>query len=608
MNQCLSAALEYSEAGLSVIPANPDKRPALRTWAPYQKAIADQGTIKAMFGNGTKYLGTIAGKVSGGLEILDFDCKGEAFDPWCQLVKEGRPDLFERLVLEGSPSGGSHDFYRCLEIAIPGNTKLAFKKIRVPGPGKHEYKGKEHEAIKVNGQWFIKPELIETRGEGGYCIVNPSEGYTLKQGDLRNIPVITAEERDFLIGAARSFNEWVEERDVERGHTPEDQQTRSTAGKLPGRDFDERGDVRALLTAHGWVKTHDAPVERYRRPGKNRGHHATLLDGKIFYCWTSNAPPFEPQKAYSPFAVYAFLEHGGDFKEAAKALKHQGYGDDRAYPKVDAQESMERACIEQVVFRLHDRIELNKAEEKIGERTGFRFIDDSIYGLVKTFLYIIGAYTSVGKTALMVQLIVNCLKYNPKIKIAVFSTEMSAEHIVLRFVANQTAISSLRIYRGRFDHKTRQTILEAFNYFLNKNIWLWDDVYTFRGMYDRCKALDGLDAVFVDFLQNMQGEGGIYERMSILPVELQKMAKGLNTSIVAMSQVSNEAAKGSQGIIGYKGAGEIAAACDFGLWLERSKQDKRNLECFIRKNRHGPTGNAVLRYSDNYTRLEETEG
>lgn len=607
MNQCLSAAIEYSQAGLSVIPANGDKRPALRTWTPYQQAIADQATIKAMFGNGAKYLGIIGGKVSGGLEMLDFDCGGEAFVPWCQLVKEERPGLFERLVLEGSPSGGSHCLIRCQNKAIPGNTKLALKKIEVAGPGKQEYKGKEHEAIKINGQWFIKPELIETRGEGGYCIVNPSEGYTAKQGDLRNIPVITAEERNFLISTARSFNEWIEERDIERGHSPEDQQTRSTAGKLPGQDFDERGDVRALLTAHGWVKTHDAPIERYRRPGKDKGHHATLLDGRIFYCWTSNAPPFESQKAYSPFAVYALLEHSGDFKEAAKALRAQGYGDRQDTPKIDTEKAIERACVEQVVFRLHDRIELNKAQEKIGERTGFRFIDDSIYGLVKTFLYIVGAYTSVGKTALMVQLIVNCLKYNPNIKIAVFSTEMSAEHIMLRLVANRTAISALKIYRGRFDKQTHETILGAFKYFINKNIWLCDDVYTFKGIHDTCKALEDPDVIFVDFLQNMQGEGKIYERMSTLPVQLQQTAKELNTAIVAMSQVSNEAAKGNQNIIGYKGAGEIAAACDFGLWLERSRQDKQALDCFIRKNRHGPTGNAELRYSDNYTRLEEIE-
>lgn len=607
MNRYLSAAIEYSQAGLSVIPANADKRPELKTWAPYQKAIAGQATIKTMFANGTKYLGLIGGKVSGGLEMPDFDCGGEAFEPWCKLVEEESPDLFERLVLEGSPSGGSHGFYRCPEIVIPGNTKLAFKKIPVKGPGKHEYKGKEHEAIKVNGQWFIKPELIETRGEGGYCIVNPSEGYRAKQGDLRNIPVITAEERDFLINTARSFNEWVEERTVERGHTSEYQQPKDRNAKLPGQDFDERGDIRTLLTAHGWDKTHDTPVERYRRPGKDKGHHATLLDGRIFYCWTSNAPPFEPQKAYSPFAVYTLLEHGGDFKEAAKALKQQGYGDRQDTPKIDTEKAIERACVEQVLFRLHDRIELNRAQEKIGERTGFRFIDDSVYGLVKTFLYIVGAYTSVGKTALMVQLIVNCLKYNPNIKIAVFSTEMSAEHIMLRLVANRTSRPAMMIFRGRFDQEAHEVVLGAFSHFQHKSIWLLDDIYTFQGINDTCKALGDLDVVFVDYLQNMQGEGSIYERMSILPVQLQKMAKELNTAIVAMSQVSNEAARGNQNIIGYKGAGEIAAACDFGLWLERSKQDKQTLDCFIRKNRHGPTGNAALKYSDNYTRLTETE-
>jgi replicative DNA helicase len=72
-----------------------------------------------------------------------------------------------------------------------------------------------------------------------------------------------------------------------------------------------------------------------------------------------------------------------------------------------------------------------------------------------------------------------------------------------------------------------------------------------------------------------------------------------------MSQVSNEAARGDPRIIGFKGAGEIAAAADLGLWLERDRDNESLLQCYIRKNRHGPTGKASLKYTDNFTRLEE---
>ena len=40
-----------------------------------------------------------------------------------------------------------------------------------------------------------------------------------------------------------------------------------------------------------------------------------------------NWRPFEDGETYSPFAIYATLEHAGDYSAAAKALAAQGYGD-----------------------------------------------------------------------------------------------------------------------------------------------------------------------------------------------------------------------------------------------------------------------------------------
>jgi hypothetical protein len=46
----------------------------------------------------------------------------------------------------------------------------------------------------------------------------------------------------------------------------------------------------------------------------------------VFYAFSSNAAPFEANRAYSPFAVYALLEHAGDFQAAATELRRSGYG------------------------------------------------------------------------------------------------------------------------------------------------------------------------------------------------------------------------------------------------------------------------------------------
>jgi hypothetical protein len=106
----------------------------------------------------------------------------------------------------------------------------------------------------------------------------------------------------------------------------------------PGDDFNRRGDVRALLRNAGWVRLTDRRGadgnEYWRRPGKDsreRGWSATLKEcpeGWVFYVFSSNAAPFEPQTGYLPFAVYALLEHGGDFEQAARCLRTMGFGGD----------------------------------------------------------------------------------------------------------------------------------------------------------------------------------------------------------------------------------------------------------------------------------------
>ena len=59
--------------------------------------------------------------------------------------------------------------------------------------------------IEETGQ--KKKVLIETRAEGGYFLIEPSNGYNILKGDLMDIPVLTSQEQDVLIESARSLNQ-----------------------------------------------------------------------------------------------------------------------------------------------------------------------------------------------------------------------------------------------------------------------------------------------------------------------------------------------------------------------------------------------------------------
>jgi hypothetical protein len=347
----------YAAFGLSVIPVRADgSKASVGSWKEFQSRIATDCEIESMF-RGECGLAIVCGSVSGNLEVLDFDSP-EHFEFWRELAEEIAPELLERLVTVQSPSGGKHLYYRCDKAE--GNQKLA--QAREQGEGG-------------------KPKLetlIETRGEGGYIIAPPSPAachpdnkpYLLLNGDFTDVPQITSAERDILLDCARSFNQDFAE--VE----PPGVGTSVVGSNRPGDEFNasfglpEWGD---LLSRHGWKKkAKHGGVEYWQRDGKNgKGISATLnfKGGNVLYVFSSNAYPFRANTAYNPFAAYAFLEHGGDFSTAAKALIAQGYGE-VAFNDVDARREARSAAPKASVIKKDELVRLAEGIELFCEPDG----------------------------------------------------------------------------------------------------------------------------------------------------------------------------------------------------------------------------------------------
>src|SRR5688500_4470365 len=86
------------------------------------------------------------------------------------------------MPVERTPSGGMHLYCRCENPE--GNLKLA----RQPDP--------EGKLMTV----------VETRGEGGFIVCAPTPGYFLIQGLIIQAPLLTADERDRVLAAARTLD------------------------------------------------------------------------------------------------------------------------------------------------------------------------------------------------------------------------------------------------------------------------------------------------------------------------------------------------------------------------------------------------------------------
>lgn len=335
-------ATSYLNAGLSVLPAHRiAKRPAVNAWKVYQTRLPALPEINAWFGNPQEGVCVIAGAVSGNLEMIDFDFAGEFFGPWQDKVKTAMPGLIDKLVIETTQSGGWHVVYRSQD-PVDSSMKLAQRRIPVKAENMYLTAGKE--TVRLCGKEYavrsdpsgkyVIGTFIETRGEGGLFLCAPTEGYVITQGSFLEIPVLTSKERDIVLMAAWELNEYHAQAEPIQAVQLEVSKNNTLR---PGDDYDQRGDVRSLLQSHGWQYACRNEVnELWRRPGKKNCWSASLrISDRRFYIFSSNGHPFESNQDYRPFAVYATLEHNGDFSKAAKALAEQGYGEKLQLPAED---------------------------------------------------------------------------------------------------------------------------------------------------------------------------------------------------------------------------------------------------------------------------------
>ena len=313
MSNIKDKAKEYLKYNLSILPTNEDKRPAVKTWLPYQKERIKEEDIEALF-NTAKGIGIITGAISGSLEVIDVDTKyditGYLWDELKALIEGNLPEIYNSLLIAQTKSGGYHIYYRCNSIA--GNLKLS-----------NRLTTDQERAIQPNEKVKV---LIETRGEGGYVIAPPTPGYKYIQGEPGNIPTITPQQREILFSIAKSFNEVEEEKPKEKTTTDN---TYNSTGLSPFDDYYNRGDVVSFLESKGWsIVNQQGQRVNLKRPGatdsKTSGNYHTekrLL--RVF----SSSTEFNTDKAYTPTEIFILLECNGDKKEAYKKLLDLGYGE-----------------------------------------------------------------------------------------------------------------------------------------------------------------------------------------------------------------------------------------------------------------------------------------
>lgn len=350
MNYVHRIAQGYRDAGISVIPLRLDgsKAPALPAGQPqvYSSRLATDAELLEWFGTVERGIGIKAGAVSGGLEILDFDM-AETFWPWVSLIAYpsiadyqrgiGRSDeLFNKLAVVETPSGGWHVLYRCRELT--GNRKLAsWEEI-----SSESEKTRGHRA-GTGFECIGKGVRIETRGEGGYVVAEGSPCETHASGlpyvqafgpRLPKVQTVTPDERRRMWRAAMSFdctiNRQSEALAKARRKIKSELYSHLTRNEdEPWTWFDKFGSWFDILEPHGWTTSDGI---RWTRPGKDFGVSASVGSneaGEEVLTVFSTDPQCGPLAAKSSSSMSFFgkfnalvaVEFAGDRKQAAKHVR-----------------------------------------------------------------------------------------------------------------------------------------------------------------------------------------------------------------------------------------------------------------------------------------------
>lgn len=335
-----TAARELHDAGLCVLPvkAGGTKQPDVRSWTSFKVNRSTPDDHDHWFAPGRDIgIGVVYGAVSGNVEMVEFEGRAVAegvLDEVTEVMEaSGLGDVWQAVTtgwVTESPSGGLHFRARVTGGPVPGNTKLASRPAR-----EDEYTDEERQRLREKPNAKILRGLIETRGEGGYGVVEPSGGtvhatgkpYLRKEGTPGQIPEIHIE----LMCAVRDICRMMDT--VPKPETaktaPRDLRPLPPGAVRPGDDFEARTDWADILGPAGWTFVTQHGTTRYwRRPGKDRGLSATTGragDRDRLYVFTTSTE-FTAETPYTKFGAHALLHHGGNHKAAATELRRRGFG------------------------------------------------------------------------------------------------------------------------------------------------------------------------------------------------------------------------------------------------------------------------------------------
>lgn len=282
-------------------------------------------------------------------------------------------------------------------------------------------------------------------------------------------------------------------------------------------------------------------------------------------------------------------------------------------------ENNESESMEGVMERFIDVLQMryNNCGGMMGIKSGYKVLDRTLGGLMKQDLIILAARPSMGKSAMAVNLLLNTV-FKEGVKAAFFNLEMSEIQVADRIAAIYSGIPMNNVRNADFTDKQWSDISKASAALAASKIKLYDKKITLNAIKAQCKKLkikEGLDIVFIDYLQLIESEVKVEARnqeISKITRMLKLMAKELDITLIVLSQLSRateQRADHRPMLSDLRESGSIEQDADMVIFLYRDEyynadsENKGIIECIVAKNRNGQVGTARLKWQPEFQRI-----
>ena len=268
-----------------------------------------------------------------------------------------------------------------------------------------------------------------------------------------------------------------------------------------------------------------------------------------------------------------------------------------------------------------------QADGLTGIATGFTALDRVTSGWQKSDLVIIAARPGMGKTAFVVSAMRNAaVDFNKPV--AIFSLEMSSIQLVNRLISAEAELESDKIKKGNLEDYEWEQLIHKTAKLSEAPIFIDDTpaltILELRAKARKLVAQHGVELIIIDYLQLMSGDtsksgsGNREQEIASISRSLKNIAKELNITIIALSQLSRavEVRGGDKRpqLSDLRESGSIEQDADMVLFLYRPEYYGINAdeegnsvqgvgEVIIAKHRNGSLDTARLKFIGKFTKF-----